>query len=143
MCGIVVLHGDTAEQNISATLTRLTHRGPDDQHYWIKGKLAIGFARLAINDESITGRQPYKLGGMIGAFNGEIYNADLLAKQYDLFRNSDCDTHVIAPLFAQLGEQVLSELDGFYSGVIYQLETDSILLFRDHMGKKPLFYGQY
>lgn len=78
---------------------------------------------------------------MIGAFNGEIYNADLLEKQYHLLRNSDCDTHVIAPLFAQLGEQVLSELDGFYSGVIYQLETDSILLFRDHMGKKPLFYG--
>lgn len=63
---------------------------------------------------------------MIGAFNGEIYNADLLEKQYHLLRNSDCDTHVIAPLFAQLGEQVLSELDGFYSGVIYQLETDSI-----------------
>ncbi len=141
MCGIVVLHGDTAEQNISAALTRLAHRGPDDQHYWIKGKLAIGFARLAINDESITGRQPYKSSCMIGAFNGEIYNADLLEKQYNLFRNSDCDTHVIAPLFAQLGEQVLSELDGFYSGVIYQLETDSILLFRDHMGKKPLFYG--
>lgn len=142
MCGIVVLHGDTAEQNISAALTRLTHRGPDDQHYWIEGKLAIGFARLAINDESITGRQPYKSSCMIGAFNGEIYNADLLAKKYDLLRNSDCDTHVIAPLFAQLGEQVLSELDGFYSGVIYQLEINSILLFRDHMGKKPLFYGQ-
>ncbi|MFP3571436.1 asparagine synthetase B, partial [Paraburkholderia sp. SIMBA_030] len=75
-------------------LTRLTHRGPDDQHYWIEGKLAIGFARLAINDESVTGRQPYKSICMIGAFNGEIYNADLLAKQYDLLRNSDCDTHV-------------------------------------------------
>lgn len=127
---------------MAATLTQLSHRGPDDQHCWVSSQLAIGFVRLAINDGTIAGRQPYKAGDLIGAFNGEIYNADALAKQHHLVLNSQCDTHVIAPLFTQLGTQVLAELDGFYSGVIYQLGTDTLYLLRDHIGKKPLFYGR-
>lgn len=142
MCGIALLYGNNAEQIMSTALVRLSHRGPDDQHCWLSKNLAIGFVRLAINDENTTGRQPYKSGNMIGAFNGEIYNADLLTKQYNLRLNSHCDTHVITPLFAHLGNQVLAKLDGFYSGVLYQSETHSLYLFRDHMGKKPLFYGR-
>ncbi|WDP92401.1 MAG: hypothetical protein HUN04_22830 [Desulfobacter sp.] len=123
-------------------LPRISHRGPDGQHSWRTDQLAIGFVRLAINDESATGRQPYKEGDMVGAFNGEIYNADALVKQHHLKIDSHCDTHVIIPMFAQLGRHVLNELDGFYSGVIYQLGTDTLYLLRDHIGKKPLFYGQ-
>ncbi|MGR5145599.1 asparagine synthetase B family protein [Photobacterium alginatilyticum] len=127
---------------MSATLTRLSHRGPDDQHCWVSNQLAIGFVRLAINDESTAGRQPYKVGDLIGAFNGEIYNADELVKHHNLTLNSQCDTHVIAPLLTKLGSQVLAELDGFYSGLIYQPGTHTLYLLRDHMGKKPLFYGR-
>lgn len=141
MCGIALLYGDTAVESMSAILARLAHRGPDDQHCWVSNQLAIGFVRLAINDESTAGRQPYKAGDLIGAFNGEIYNADELIKQHNLMLNSQCDTHVIAPLFTKLGSQVLEELDGFYSGLIYQSRTHSLYLLRDHMGKKPLFYG--
>lgn len=142
MCGIALFYGGTAEQNMLAALARLSHRGPDGQHSWQTAQLSIGFVRLAINDKSPTGRQPYKAGDMIGAFNGEIYNADALAEQHHLKLNSHCDTHVIVPIFAQIGSQVLAELDGFYSGVIYQLDTDTLYLLRDHIGKKPLFYGQ-
>lgn len=142
MCGIVLLYGDNAKKNISASLTKLSHRGPDDQHCWTNGQLAIGFVRLAINDESTAGRQPYNAGEMIGAINGEIYNADALAKQYHLTLKSECDTHVVAPLFTEIGNKVLAELDGFYSGVIYQSDTQTLYLLRDHIGKKPLFYGR-
>jgi len=142
MCGVALLYGNSAENNISAALTRLSHRGPDGKHYWVRGQLAIGFVRLSINDETISGRQPYEAGELIGAFNGEIYNADALVKQHNLTVNSQCDTHVIAPLFNQLGNQVLAELDGFYSGVIYQPSKNALYLLRDHIGKKPLFYGR-
>ncbi|WP_462167639.1 asparagine synthetase B family protein [Pseudoalteromonas sp. GB43] len=142
MCGIALLYGDTAKDKVSATLTKLSHRGPDDRHCWINGQLAIGFVRLAINDESTSGRQPYNAGEMIGAINGEIYNADALAKQYHLTLKSECDTHVVVPLFSEIGNQVLAELDGFYSGVIYQSDTQTLYLLRDHIGKKPLFYGR-
>ncbi len=142
MCGIALLYGEDAEQLMPSILARLDHRGPDDQHIWLSKNLAIGFVRLAINDKSITGRQPYEVDGMISAFNGEIYNADFLSKQYNLSLNSHCDTHVIAPLFSLLDRQILTELDGFYSGVIYQQVTQTLYLFRDHMGKKPLLYGR-
>ncbi|GHA62421.1 asparagine synthetase B family protein [Photobacterium aphoticum] len=127
---------------MSATLARLSHRGPDDQYCWVSNQLVIGFVRLAINDESIAGRQPYKAGDLIGAFNGEIYNADALIKHHNLTLNCQCDTHVITPLFTKLGTHVLAELDGFYSGIIYERETHTLYLLRDHMGKKPLFYGR-
>jgi len=142
MCGIALLYGTNAKQCITNVLSRLSHRGPDDRHCWSSGELVIGFVRLAINDESVSGRQPYHSNGMVGAFNGEIYNADLLIKQYGLSLNNQCDTHVIVPLFFQLRHKILSKLDGFYSGVIYQPEADTVYLFRDHMGKKPLFYGR-
>lgn len=142
MCGIVLLYGDTAKENISAKLAKLSHRGPDDRHCWINGQLAIGFVRLTINDNSIAGRQPYSADEVIGAINGEIYNADALAKYYNLTLKSKCDTHVVVPLFSKIGKQVLAELDGFYSGVIYRSETQTLYLLRDHIGKKPLFYGR-
>ncbi|WP_075187694.1 asparagine synthetase B family protein [Teredinibacter haidensis] len=142
MCGIAVLYGATAEKILPSTLARLSHRGPDDQHCWISGQLAIGFARLAINDESISGRQPYQLGDVVGVINGEVYNADALAQKYCLVPKNKCDTHIVVPLFAKVGEQVLSELDGFYSGVLYLQSSNRLYLLRDHMGKKPLFFGQ-
>ncbi len=142
MCGIVLLYGPTAKQQITTTLKRIVHRGPDDLHCEIYDQLAIGFVRLAINDESIHGRQPYKLGNWIGAFNGEIFNARALTRKYSLVTNSACDTHVVLPLYKQLSNKVLAELDGFYSGVIYRADTHSLYLLRDHIGKKPLFYGR-
>lgn len=142
MCGVALLYGDSAKQSMAGTLARLSHRGPDDQYCWLSTKLAIGFVRLAINDKSIEGRQPYKANDLIGAFNGEIYNAGALATQYNLNVDSQCDVHVIAPLFSKLDDQVLGELDGFYSGLIYQPRTCTLYLMRDHMGKKPLFYGR-
>jgi len=142
MCGVALFYGPMAQQHMLVALDKLVHRGPDDTHSYESGKLALGFVRLAINDISTAGRQPYHFKKMVGAFNGEIYNAKSLSKQYTLSLNSQCDTHVILPLFDALGEKVLTELDGFYSGIIYQHDTSKVYLLRDHMGKKPLFYGE-
>ncbi|MCK8045322.1 asparagine synthase-related protein [Shewanella sp. 1CM18E] len=142
MCGVALLYGTTAVKSMPEVLGMLSHRGPDDQHYLVSHQLAIGFVRLAINDESIAGRQPYRTEGLIGAFNCEVYNAKSLAKHYNLTQGTGSDALVIAPLFNKLGSQILAELDGFYSGIIYESDTNSLYLLRDHMGKKPLFYGR-
>ena len=142
MCGIALFFGPMAHQHMLTALSKLVHRGPDDMHSYETGELALGFVRLAINDTGLAGRQPYYFKQMVGAFNGEIYNAKSLSKQYALTLDSQCDTHIILPLFELIGEKVLAELDGFYSGVIYQNDTSKVYLLRDHMGKKPLFYGE-
>ncbi|MBZ2192805.1 7-cyano-7-deazaguanine synthase [Pseudoalteromonas arctica] len=142
MCGIALLCGENAKEHMPSMLSKLSHRGPDDLNIWLNSRLALGFVRLAINDESIEGRVPHQVEDWVSAFNGEIYNAEQLIRQYNLFLNSKNDTHVIAPLFSILGNQILTELDGFYAGILYQSKTNSLYLLRDYIGKKPLFYGR-
>jgi asparagine synthase (glutamine-hydrolysing) len=141
MCGIVVLCGGTAKYRISKILHRISHRGPDRQSYWSDDQLAIGFVRLAINDESMLGNQPHQSGNLVSAINGEIYNASQLTSRYKLEPANVCDTHVVAPLFNVLGNRVLECLDGFFSGVVYKTTSNELYLLRDYIGKKPLFYG--
>jgi len=141
MCGIALLHNVNVSNSMSTVLKKLSHRGPDDSYIWSSNNLEVGFVRLAINDESISGRQPYQFKHIICAINGEIYNSGELAKQYGIAMDSSCDTYVIAPLFAEIGAKILDKLDGFYSGIIYEKNHNSLYLLRDYIGKKPLFYG--
>lgn len=141
MCGILLLNGSNAILRMPSSLEKLRHRGPDDQYIWSQDQIALGFTRLAINGVGIEGRQPFQLGNYIGAFNGEIYNYQELIHEHGLSLNS-CDTHVILPLFEKFGLRTLDLLDGFYSGVIHQLESSEVYCLRDHIGKKPLFVGR-
>ncbi|WP_052748962.1 asparagine synthetase B family protein [Arsukibacterium ikkense] len=143
MCGIILLRGPEAQSRLPQILAKMQHRGPDSQHCWSSenGKLAIGFSRLAINDTSENGSQPYHHINLVGAFNGEIYNFKNLIKEFGLPPDIECDTHVVLPIYAKISHEVLTKLDGFYSGVIYKKNTETAILFRDHIGKKPLFYG--
>jgi len=142
MCGIALLYGPSASSRINSLIPRLEHRGPDDVYFWKSDRIAIGFTRLAINDITEAGKQPYLCDGYVGAFNGEVYNYASLANKFKIKLNSHCDTHIILPLFLLEHENVLSSLDGFYSGLIYHPATNRLLLFRDHIGKKPLFIGE-
>lgn len=144
MCGIAVLYGDTAVESLNAALSKISHRGPDDQHTFVSEnkQLAIGFVRLSINDSSINGRQPHQNDEIVSAVNGEIYNTTELIQKYKLSLLGQCDTHIIAPLFNQIGKDVITELDGFYAGVLYKKTTKELHLIRDHIGKKPLLYGK-
>lgn len=142
MCGILLLQGPNASARLPTCLERLQHRGPDDIDIWSDGDIALGFTRLAINGLGDQGSQPYSHGDLVGAVNGQIYNHETLARASKLRAPSECDTHVVLPLFAEHGPSVVDHLDGFYAAAIIRPATREIYCLRDHMGKKPLFVGR-
>lgn len=141
MCGVVLLAGPRARERVEAVTSRLRHRGPDDQTHWVAEQVAIGFTRLAINGPGTLGRQPYEHHGLVGAFNGEIYNHREIASEHGI-PEGPCDTLVVLPLLARLGPRVIDVLDGFYAGLALDPSTGELVVLRDHIGKKPLFVGR-
>lgn len=140
MCGIVVAIGDSSKIATAGALERIIHRGRDGSKILASIDSQFGFNRLAIQDKSAQGMQPFVFEHYIGVFNGEIYNAADLRIAHHLVTNSFCDTEVILPLFAKYGPKVIHHLDGFFAGVIQNQKTGAFYLLRDAMGKKPLFY---
>lgn len=138
MCGIVAIIGNG---NIGNALNKIKHRGLDATKIVYSENVAIGFNRLAINDKTENGTQPFELNNLIGVFNGEIYNADELRKEFSIETKSNSDTEIILPLFERLGSSIIHHLDGFYSGIIYDKKYKQTFLLRDYIGKKPLFFG--
>lgn len=138
MCGIVAIIGN---ENIENALNKIKHRGLDATKIVYSENLSIGFNRLAINDKSENGTQPFEFGNLIGVFNGEIYNADELRKEFSIETKSNSDTEIILPLFEKLGSSIIHHLDGFYSGIIYDKVNKQTFFLRDYIGKKPLFFG--
>jgi len=142
MCGILLLHGPDAPERLATCLSRLAHRGPDGAAHWSDGQTALGFRRLAINDKGAAGQQPFHHGPLVGAINGEIYNHRALRNRFDLQVEGHCDTRVVLPLFEQLAEGIIDELDGFYSGVVFDRGRGALSCLRAPMGKKPLLAGR-
>jgi len=138
MCGIVAIIG---KGNIENALSKIKHRGMDATKNVYSENIAIGFNRLAINDKTDKGIQPFEFSDLIGVFNGEIYNADELRNEFSIKTKSNSDIEIILPLFEKLGGSVIHHLDGFFSGIIYDKKSKQIFLLRDYIGKKPLFFG--
>lgn len=142
MCGIFLLYGPRAKERLQEGLQRIKHRGPDDTGRYDHDLLSLGFNRLAINEKGAKGAQPFRFKNYISTMNGEIYNHESLKKKYGIDEiDGECDTQVVAPLFDILGSQLISDLDGFYSGIIYDEEKNELFCLRDYIGKKPLFVG--
>ncbi|BBM87111.1 asparagine synthetase B family protein [Candidatus Uabimicrobium amorphum] len=142
MCGIVLYFGPHADSRLSESTHKIKHRGPDDTKFFHQENLAIAFNRLAINDKSTLGSQPYYYKDHIAVVNGEIYNHMSLREEYEIDIKGACDTNVILPLFDKLGVEIISVLDGFYSGLIYNRKDHKLFCIRDYIGKKPLFLGR-
>ena len=126
----------------------LRHRGPDDAGAWIspQGRVGLGHARLSIVDLSEAGRQPMSNedGSVWITFNGEIYNhanlrGPLEAKGHRY--HSTTDTESIVHLYEEIGEATPSQLDGMFALAIYDARKDELLLARDRIGVKPLYYA--
>jgi asparagine synthase (glutamine-hydrolysing) len=122
----------------------ITHRGPDDEGFFIEGNVGIGFRRLSIIDLN-TGHQPLSNedGSIWIVFNGEIYNfltlRDSLLRQGHCFK-SKTDTEVIVHLYEQYGIDCLQYLIGMFSFAIYDLRNGKLFCARDRFGKKPFYY---
>jgi len=141
MCGIVLTIGIKSEQRTFEALNNLKHRGNDDVSVIkITDKISLGFRRFAINDLSEKGRQPYVYKNLFGAFNGEIYNHSELKKKYHLETNSESDTEVVLPLFDKNRDVFYDLLDGMFAGIILNTQTNEILVIKDVIGKKPMFF---
>ena len=122
----------------------IQHRGPDDEGYYVSGPVGFGFRRLSIIDLA-TGHQPIcnEDGTVWIVFNGEIYNyqelrQDLKGKGH-VFK-TQTDTEVIVHLYEEFGESCVEKLRGMFAFAIWDSRSHTLLLARDRVGIKPLYY---
>ncbi len=142
MCGIVALLNYNYAENF---LTPLAHRGPDNQGFWRDSHIQMGEARLAIQDVTDKGNQPMVSsdGRYILIFNGEIYNHEKLRdelKDLDYKFNSTSDTETLLYALCHWGKAVLPRLNGIFAFCFYDSQLNKLLVARDSMGVKPLYY---
>ena len=123
---------------------QIVHRGPDDEGYYFKGKIGLAARRLSIIDLE-TGHQPlpsYSKNNWI-TYNGEVYNFPELRKELEAkgykFRTKT-DTEVIVNLYEAYGTAFVERLRGMFALGIYDIKNDRLILARDHVGIKPLYY---
>lgn len=149
MCGICgqfnYKSGAPVDINLLKEMTgRLRHRGPDDEGFYAEGPVGLGFRRLSIIDLE-GGRQPMadETGTVHVAFNGEIYNFPELKAELEslgyVFRTRS-DTEVIVHGYRQWGADVLDRLNGMFGLAVWDNKERRLVLARDRMGIKPLYY---
>jgi asparagine synthase (glutamine-hydrolysing) len=147
MCGIfgAVFPSADAVIDVDAALTALGHRGPDSAGVFRNADVTFGHTRLAILDRSPAGAQPMVSadGTCVVVFNGEIYNhhelRTELASRGVTFR-SRSDTEVIVEGYRVLGAAFLERLDGMFAIGLYDALASRLILIRDRVGKKPVYY---
>ena len=149
MCGIHgVFHyrGGTPDRELIELMgLAQRHRGPDASGIWMGGGCALGHRRLAIVDLSPGGAQPMpdEDERIWVSFNGELYNwpevQPQLAQRGHRFRGHS-DTEMLLHLWQERGPAMLEDLRGMFALALFDTQRAELLLARDRVGKKPLFY---
>lgn len=146
MCGIIFacFFEDEAcnQETLKEKADLIKHRGPDETKYSAGENYYFAFHRLAINDLTSAGSQPFVRDNIILVCNGEIYNSLALQKKYDIAVNGHSDCEILIPLYQKLGIKFVEELDGVFAIVIYDTIKKEIIACRDPIGVRPLFYGK-
>jgi len=146
VCGLAGYVGQGEACALDAMAKLLHHRGPDASGVWFDDMAGLAHARLSIQDLSEAGAQPMSAQGMHLVFNGEIYNAPELREQLiqagHSFRGHS-DTEVILQGYLQWGKGVVERLSGMFAIALWDEATQSMLLARDRVGIKPLFYAEH
>ena len=154
MCGIAAFLGKSNPQKVEAVVRRMTeaqaHRGPDDRGVEVLcaegGVIGLGHRRLAIQDLSPLGHQPMRnpeTGDMV-VYNGEIYNAPELRRDLEQEGHSfssRSDTEVLLRAYQEWGTRCLERLRGMFAFALWDARRSRLLIARDHMGIKPLYYA--
>lgn len=147
LCGILGIWSknklpDTCKSQLERGLEIIKHRGPDYQSYKSYSNAILGHVRLSIIDPNPRSNQPFiddKRYALV--FNGEIFNyQSLKAKIKNVEFKTNSDTEILYYLLIQYGEEAIAWLDGFYAFAFYDVEKNDLLLARDRMGIKPLYF---
>lgn len=148
MCGICGFYQSDLKAdktNLKLMNDQIIHRGPDDDGYYFNERVGLAARRLSIIDLK-TGHQPLTSHSKMNwiTYNGEVYNfkelrEELKARGYK-FRTST-DTEVIVNLYEEFGLDFVKKLRGMFAIGIYDIKKDRLILIRDRIGIKPLYYS--
>lgn len=146
IAGILLPHRQkrVSRDSIVQMCNSMSHRGPDDEGVYLNGPLGIGHRRLSIIDLA-GGHQPMSNedGSIWISFNGEIYNYQEL--QHRLRPNhwfsTQSDTETIIHLYEDKGEAVAHDLNGMFAFALWDSKQEKLMLARDRLGIKPLYYS--
>jgi asparagine synthase (glutamine-hydrolysing) len=152
VCGIVGIYeygrraGGVSEDLIRVMRDTLRHRGPDGEGLYVSADahLGLGHRRLAIVDPAGGAQPMFGEHGDCVVFNGEIYNYPALRRElerYGVRFRTTCDTEVILHLYARDGERCLERLDGMFAFALWDQRRRRLLLARDRLGEKPLYWA--
>jgi asparagine synthase (glutamine-hydrolysing) len=141
MCGIAGIVGAQASAALARDMAqRLYHRGPDGDGVWTGTGVALSHRRLAIQDLTEAGHQPMVYGRHVLTYNGELYNHERLRATLPGPWASSGDTEVVLRLLATEGPACLTRLVGMFALASWNAATETLLLVRDRLGIKPLYY---
>ena len=147
MCGIAGFVGKGSEGELRRMIDAIRYRGPDHQGAIVTDNVGLAQARLSIIDLSVNAQQPFfsadKSVAMV--FNGEIYNylelkEELVRLNKYTFRTTS-DTEVLLYMYQEYGEKLFDKINGMFAFAIYNFQKKELLLARDRMGKKHLYYS--
>jgi len=147
MCGIagqVRTDREVDRALLASMCETIVHRGPDARGTYVDGGVGLGVQRLAVID-LVSGGQPVanEDGSVVVVLNGEIYNYVELRKRLENAGHSLStlgDTEVIPHLYEEIGDRCVDELRGMFAFALWDKRRRRLLLARDRIGKKPLFY---
>ena len=148
MCGIAFLYSpatvrEDLSQKMHSALVALQHRGPDADGIWQDQDVTIGHRRLSIID-LVASRQPMAdpTRRFILTYNGEIYNykelRNRLQSRWDF--HTEGDTEVLLAGLILHGSSFVEKMEGMWAIALWDNLEKRLLLCRDRMGKKPLYY---
>lgn len=143
MCGITGFSWKD-EKLLKKMTDTLSHRGPDQSGYFVDAHVSLGHRRLSIIDLSEKGKQPMhtKDNELAIVFNGEIYNFQDLRKELEkeFSFTSASDTEVILYAYKKWGIDCFKKFNGMWAICLYDKTAHKLVLSRDRLGKKPLYY---
>jgi len=150
MCGIAGIFSykdsPVREREVRAMCSAIVHRGPDDEGVYVAGRAGLGMRRLSIIDLDAS-RQPIRNedGSVFLVFNGEIYNykelREKLARLGHRFYTQG-DTETIVHLYEEYGDHCVDHLRGMFAFALWDGRNQRMLIARDRLGIKPLYYAE-
>lgn len=145
MCGINGLI-NYSQGNLSEYLQKMNssiaHRGPNAEGVYVNNEFGLGHVRLSILDLTEHANQPFKDENYVLVYNGEIYNYKELRAKYKFNCKTSSDTEVVFEGLKQFGAAFIKELNGMFAFAFYNKKENKLLIARDRIGIKPLYYTE-